>query len=85
MGTDKRYAEAAARLGDVLADNDCTLYYGGGSIGLMNVIADRMLARGHDLLRDCKVLLRNPACLPAVQRNCEKNGNCSCIFADNMV
>jgi hypothetical protein len=46
MGTDKRYAEAAARLGDVLADNDCTLYYGGGSIGLMNVIADRMLARG---------------------------------------
>lgn len=49
-GSDKRYAEAAARLGDVLADNDCTLYYGGGSIGLMNVIADRMLARGKQVV-----------------------------------
>ena len=45
MGFDKRYAEAAAMLGEVLADNDCTLYYGGGSVGLMNVIAERMLAR----------------------------------------
>ena len=50
MGTDKRYAEAAARLGDVLADNDCTLYYGGGSIGLMNVIANRMLERGCEVI-----------------------------------
>lgn len=46
MGHDKRYAEAAARLGEVLADNDCVLYYGGGSIGLMNVIAEKMLQRG---------------------------------------
>ena len=50
VGSDKRYAEAAARLGDVLADNGCTLIYGGGSIGLMNVIANTMLERG------CKVI-----------------------------
>ena len=46
MGFDKRYEEAAARLGEVLADNGCTLYYGGGSVGLMNVIANKMLERG---------------------------------------
>ncbi len=46
MGFDKRYEEAASRLGEVLADNDCTLYYGGGSVGLMNVIANKMLERG---------------------------------------
>ena len=50
MGFDKRYAEAAARLGDVLADNSCTLYYGGGSVGLMNVIADKMLKRGCEVV-----------------------------------
>ena len=42
-GFDRRFEDAAARLADVLADNDCVLFYGGGSIGLMNVIADRML------------------------------------------
>lgn len=50
MGIDKRYAEAAQRLGDVLADNNCVLYYGGGNVGIMKVIADRMLERG------CKVV-----------------------------
>ena len=50
MGLDKRYEEAAARLGDVLADNGCTLFYGGGSVGLMNVIANRMLSRGCEVV-----------------------------------
>ena len=50
IGSDKRYAEAAARLGDVLADNDCTLIYGGASVGLMNVIAERMIARGKKVI-----------------------------------
>lgn len=45
-GFDRRFEDAAARLADVLADNDCVLFYGGGSIGLMNVIADKMLERG---------------------------------------
>lgn len=50
VGSDKRYAEAASRLGDVLADNKCTLIYGGGSVGLMNVIANRMLERGCEVI-----------------------------------
>ncbi len=50
IGSDKRYAEAAERLGDVLADNDCTLYYGGGSVGLMNVIANCMIERGKKVI-----------------------------------
>ena len=49
-GFDKRYEEAAARLGEVLADNGCTLYYGGGSVGLMNVIANKMLERGCEVV-----------------------------------
>ena len=50
LGFDKRYEEAAARLGEVLADNGCTLYYGGGSVGLMNVIANRMLEHGCEVV-----------------------------------
>ena len=46
MGNDPRYQEAAAQLGDVLAQHDCTLYYGGANVGLMKIIADKMLERG---------------------------------------
>lgn len=50
MGDDIRYQEAAARLGEVLAQNDCTLYYGGGNVGLMKVIADKMIERGKEVV-----------------------------------
>ena len=46
MGNDPRYKEAAEQLGEVLAQHDCTLYYGGASVGLMKIIADKMLERG---------------------------------------
>ncbi len=46
MGNDPRYQEAAARLGEVLAQHDCTLYYGGADVGLMKIIADKMLEKG---------------------------------------
>ena len=46
MGNDPRYQEAAAQLGEVLAQNDCTLYYGGAKVGLMKIIADKMLEKG---------------------------------------
>lgn len=46
MGNDPRYQEAAAQLGDVLAQHDCTLYYGGANVGLMKIIADKMLEKG---------------------------------------
>lgn len=50
MGNDIRYQEAAAQLGEVLAQNDCTLYYGGGNVGLMKIIADKMIERGKEVV-----------------------------------
>ena len=49
MGFDPIYKEKAAELGHVLADRGCELLFGGGSVGLMKVIADVMMERG------CKV------------------------------
>lgn len=43
---DRRYFEAAERLGDELAKHHITLIYGGGSSGLMGSIADRVLNQG---------------------------------------
>ena len=43
MGFDPIYKEKAAELGRVLADNGCELLYGGGSVGLMKVVADVMM------------------------------------------
>ena len=45
MGFDPIYREKAAELGRVLADNCCELLYGGGNVGLMNVIAEEMKQR----------------------------------------
>ena len=49
MGFAPIYKEKAAELGHVLADHGCELLFGGGSVGLMKVIADVMMERG------CKV------------------------------
>ena len=46
MGFDPIYKEKAAELGHVLADHGCELLFGGGSVGLMKVIADVMMERG---------------------------------------
>ena len=45
MGFNPIYREKAAELGRVLADNNCELLYGGGSVGLMKIIADVMMER----------------------------------------
>ena len=50
MGKDVRYREAAEHLGEVLAQHDCTLYYGGGNVGLMTIIADKMLEKGKEVI-----------------------------------
>ena len=50
MGFDPIYREKAAKLGSVLADNDCELLYGGGNVGLMNIIAEVMKQR------HCKII-----------------------------
>ena len=49
MGFDPIYKEKAVELGHALADQGCELLFGGGSVGLMKVIADVMMERG------CKV------------------------------
>ena len=45
MGFDPVYRKKAAELGHAMADLDCELLYGGGSVGLMKIIADVMMDR----------------------------------------
>ena len=45
-GANPAYAEAAVRLGRLLAGRGLTLVYGGGNVGLMGVVADAALAAG---------------------------------------
>ena len=45
-GRNPAYAEAARGLGTALAERGITLVYGAGGIGLMNVLADAVLAGG---------------------------------------
>lgn len=40
------YAQAARELGTLMAQRDCGLVYGGGSVGLMGVVADAVLDGG---------------------------------------
>ncbi len=44
------YARAARQLGSALAERDLGLVYGGGSIGLMGIVADAALAGGAQVL-----------------------------------
>ena len=50
MGYDKCYRDGAAYLGETLANGDNTLLYGGGSVGLMKIIADKMLEHGREVI-----------------------------------
>ncbi len=45
-GTDARYAKEAAALGRLMAQHGITLVYGGGSRGLMGVVADAVMQEG---------------------------------------
>jgi len=45
-GKSGTYAETARRMGRILADNDINLVFGGGSIGLMGVIAREVMSQG---------------------------------------
>jgi uncharacterized protein (TIGR00730 family) len=49
-GTDPVYREAAVRLGRLIARHDVRLVYGGGSIGLMGIIADAVLSAGGEVV-----------------------------------
>lgn len=45
-GHDPAYAEAAAAMGRLLAEQGITLVFGGGKVGLMGIVADAALAAG---------------------------------------
>ncbi len=45
-----KYFQAADALGDILAANGITLIYGGGAVGLMGRIADKVLSLGGDVV-----------------------------------
>jgi uncharacterized protein (TIGR00730 family) len=57
-GRDHRFAEAARELGRTLADGQLTLVYGGGSVGLMGVLADAVLAAGGQVIGVIPQVLR---------------------------
>lgn len=46
VGSDPLFLETARLVGKILAEGDHTLVYGGGSVGLMGVVADAALAAG---------------------------------------
>ncbi len=49
-GKNPAYAEAARHLGQTLAEENITLVYGGGHVGLMGVIADATLEAGGEVV-----------------------------------
>jgi len=50
MGVVPAFQEAAARLGGELVTRGLGLVFGGGSVGLMGVIADAVLDRGGEVI-----------------------------------
>jgi uncharacterized protein (TIGR00730 family) len=44
------YMEAARHLGEALAENGCSIVYGGGSQGLMGALADGALSKGGEVI-----------------------------------
>jgi uncharacterized protein (TIGR00730 family) len=49
-GIDPAYRQAAVRLGQSLVERGVRLVYGGGSIGLMGIIADAVLSAGGEVV-----------------------------------
>jgi len=50
LGNDPSYEKTARELGAVMADKDIRLIYGGGSIGLMGVIANAVMENGGEVI-----------------------------------
>ena len=59
MGNDKKFRETAAELGKLIAKENMKLVYGGGSIGLMGVLADSVLENGGRVTGVIPEYLRN--------------------------
>jgi uncharacterized protein (TIGR00730 family) len=48
-GTDRVYADSTVSLGQILAERNIRLVYGGGDVGLMGILADATLAAGGEV------------------------------------
>ena len=48
-GTEPAFAEAATKLGKILAENSVRLIYGGGSVGLMGALAEAVREHGGEV------------------------------------
>lgn len=46
FGAKKIYQESAEKIGNWIGENEYTLVYGGGNVGLMGVVADTVLSHG---------------------------------------
>ncbi len=64
-GADPAYAETAERLGAILAEAGVRLVYGGGSVGLMGIVARSVMRHGGEVLgiiprflRDREIMLK---------------------------
>ncbi|MFY0686922.1 MAG: TIGR00730 family Rossman fold protein [Cyclobacteriaceae bacterium] len=49
-GSHDSYEQTALQLANYLVDHDITMVYGGGSVGLMGVLADEMMRRGGQVI-----------------------------------
>jgi uncharacterized protein (TIGR00730 family) len=50
LGNDERYTAAAVAMGAAIADAGYGLVYGGGTVGLMGIVADAALAGGSEVI-----------------------------------
>lgn len=50
MGNNVLYRQAAGQLADLLIDKDLGLVYGGANVGLMKILADRLLEEGKEVI-----------------------------------
>ena len=50
FGTNPAYREEAVRLGKILTNQGITLVYGGGSVGLMGLLADAVISGGGEVI-----------------------------------
>jgi uncharacterized protein (TIGR00730 family) len=59
QGTNPIYVKSAQLLADLLSQNNRTLIYGGGKVGIMGVLADRMLANKAKVIGIIPLFLMN--------------------------
>ena len=50
LGHNGKYHEEAVKIGEILAENDIKLVYGGGKVGLMGSLADSVITNGGEVI-----------------------------------